>query len=326
MVNSLYNVNAKPTDAIKPVTMLRQDGEESLENIDFGALLREPLELHSISRYGLSDKRSGVVSHFGLRRKLEIILWGEDIKLLETELGITITDEYTFAEPIEFFARMYKGRAFKGISQLNGREFKETVQTALPEPVAETDSVKPKYHGETVTILSAVEQKRGNYKVWTLTARADDGFFFHKITAWAEHRKLFTDAGYPKLPERGEPAIQLNAEAVIEYVEGKINDYRITHVFPKTDPAPTITAPVVIEKPVRHVIPVTIELSLEDQIAALYRKQDYTVMDILELVGAAVPPCKPVLVSMVTDDKTTKLPTLAAIESAATGQAEGKVA
>jgi hypothetical protein len=309
-VNSLYNVNAKPTDAIKPVTMLRPDGDEDLANIDFGALLREPLTLHSISRYGLSEKRSGVVGHFGLRRKLEIVLWGEDIALLERELGIQITDEYTFTEPIEFYARMYKGRAFKGIGQLNGSEFKTTVQTALPEPVTESATVKPKYHGETVTVLSAIQQTRGSWKVWTLTARADDGFFFHKITAWAEHRDMFTEAGYPKLPERGEPAIHLKADAVIEYVEGKINDYRIKHVFPKAEPAPTITAPVVIAQPVRYIIPVSVELTLEEQIAAYYRKQDYTVAGILELVAVAVPPSNPVLVSMVTDDKTTEIPVM----------------
>jgi hypothetical protein len=303
-VNSILNVNSTPDTPIKPVVMPRADGEEPWENIEFGKLLREPLDLHSVSRYGKSDKWAGVVSHFGLRRKLEIILYGKDIKLLETALSIQIPDNHEFSEPIEFYAHHYEGKKFVKIGQLNGSEFQTTVQAALPEPVAESATVKPKYHGETVTVLSAVQQTRGSWKVWTLTARADDGFFFHKITAWAEHRNMFTDAGYPKLPERGEPAIQLNADAVIEYVEGKINDYRVTYVYPKSEPAIPVAAPVVIEKPVRHVIAVTIELSLEDQIAAYFASDDYKqpfgYLGMLEIIDKVLNPRD--------DDDTEKIP------------------
>ena len=307
-VNSLYNVNAKPTDAIKSVTMLRPDGDENLENIDFGALLREPLMLHSISRYGLSDKRSGVVGHFGLRRKLEIVLWGEDIRLLETELGITITDEYTFAEPVEFYARMYKGRAFKGISMLNGREFKETVQTALPEPA--TDTTLYKYHNATLSAFSAQEIGYGSRKIWKLECRDEEQTLI-RVEAWGEVNRMLKANGYPELPARGAGRVAVKFDVIIEYKEA-YKSYRVVHVYPQdTDTTPDIAPDTQPTQPVRHIIPVTIELTLEEQIAALYRNRDYTVAGILELVAAAVKPSKPVLVSMVADDKTSKIPVMA---------------
>lgn len=302
---------SRKQQTVKPVIMPRTDDLEDLANIDFGALLREPLELHSISRYGLSDKRSGVVSHFGLRRKLEIILWGEDIKLLETELGIQITDEYTFAEPIEFYARMYKGRAFKGIKQLNGREFKETVQTALPEPVV--DKTLYKYHNATVSVFSAQEVGYGSRKIWKLECRDEEQTLI-RVEAWGEVNRMLKANGYPELPERTAGRVAVNFDVIIEYKEA-YKSYRVTHVYPQDETAQPDIQPTlaVVSKPVRHVIPVAIEYTLEEQIAALYRKRDYTVCEILELVAAAVPPCKPILVSMVApvtiaNDVTEKIP------------------
>ncbi len=299
---SLYNVNASAATPIANVIMPRADGLEDMGNIDFAALKREILFLHSVERVGKSDKWNGVVGHFGLQRKLAITLYGKDIRMIETAYGIQIADSHEFTEPVEFFANQYIGTAFKGIKLLNGHTFTETVQTVEVQTVPASDTPKPKYHGETVTILSAVQQDYGTWKVWTLMARATDGFFFRKITAWGEHRTLFIDAGYPKFPERGEPAIQLNADAVIEYVEGKINDYRVKHVYPKDSSHATETVLTVVETPVRHVIAVTVELTLEEQIAALYRKQDYTVAGILELVADAVQPARQILVSMAAGD------------------------
>jgi hypothetical protein len=241
-----------------------------------GSLFREVLTLHSLQHTGFGEEWRGTVGHYGLRRRLTIKLWAKDIDLLQAELGITLTSPHEFAEPVEFFARQYTGKVFEGVKMLNGREFKTTVATVDPAPVlpeskpANTEHMK--YHGETVTVLSCVQQNFGNYKVWTLKARAEDGFFFHKISAWAEHEALFTAAGYPKFPERGAPAITLNADAVIEYVEkGKVKGYRVVNVYPQawSQGEPALT---VVEKPAVYRIPVIVDPSWEDEIAALQAK------------------------------------------------------
>lgn len=208
---------------------------------------------------------SGVSFGINIRKREKDLLLQAGY-ILPTERG-----EYPFTATVTCHMVSEYGQVELRIKTVLPKDGGEPVTT---EPIAEpiivsiapkndntVDKTLYKYHGETVTLISAVEKGYGNRKIWRLEARADDDSLL-RVEAWSEVNKMLQDAGYPTLPERGAGKVTLNADAVIEYSES-YKAYRVKHVFPQETAQPVTVAPVKV------IIPVVIEMSWEDELRQL---------------------------------------------------------
>lgn len=149
-----------------------------------------------------------------------------------------------------------------GSEQITTEPIAEPIIVSIaPKNDNTVDKTLYKYHGETVTLISAIEKGYGSRKIWRLEARASDDSLI-RVEAWSEVNTMLQANGYPALPERGAGKVNLNADAVVEYSE-TYKAYRVKHVFPQEALQPVTIAPV------RIIIPVVIEPSWEDELRQL---------------------------------------------------------
>jgi hypothetical protein len=197
------------------------------------------------------------------------------------------------------------------------------VKAAPLKPMASNvDKTLYKWHGETVSVFSAQEVGYGAKKIWKLECRADDADkSLIRVEAWNEVNRMLKAEGYPELPERGAPRTPVKFDVVIEY-NTSYKSYRVTYVYPQVANEIIVTEPVVTEAPQPETT-----ADIASQLQAIHGKlvamglQDIPHKNaawfIQEAITRLLPPVAPV---NVTNDVTERIPTLAAIESAATGE------
>jgi hypothetical protein len=180
---------------------------------------------------------------------------------------------------------------------------------AKAAPLARMESKVDKslyiYHEDTVTVFAATEKGYGNRFIWQLECRADNGDLV-RVEAWAEHDRMIQAEGYAPLPPRYTGRAEMKIDAIIKY-DTVYHAYRISYIFPRAV-EPTLT---VVGKPVRHVIPITVETETARTGLRLALRRKL----------ATRRPVKPLV--DITHDKTGKLPVIA---GTATGEHESEAA
>lgn len=224
---------------------------------------------------------------------------GDDIKVhlfnvsnIANHAGITIAegDSPVFDKSVWIEIGDYDAQ-WKNFSRV---EICAEVYQDAPAPETRPAPKDAKWHGETVTVFLANNKNRGGRDIWELQAM-DALSERIRFTAWPEHNRAIIAAGFDSLPAYGFLGVKaMNVDVVLEAIDAVKGQYRISHVY-KADgtlvsvdevtaeyaanrgkPAQAETPITVIEKPVKVVIPVTIELTLEEELQVFYQDAPFT--------------------------------------------------